>query len=66
MLHKISEFCDKIDGIKKDADHLRYLKYHTPKTPERDHMIQGLIDQIQADCYIISRDKQKYTSESED
>tara|TARA_E500000178_G_C16972263_1_gene731520 strand:- start:1108 stop:1305 length:198 start_codon:yes stop_codon:yes gene_type:complete len=61
MLHKISEFCDKIDGLKKDADMLRDLKYNHPKTPERDHMIQGLIDQIQADCFIVSRDKQDYT-----
>jgi len=61
MLHKISEFCDKIDGLKKDADMLRDLKYNQPKTPERDHMIQGLIEQIHADCFIISRDKQNYT-----
>jgi aspartokinase-like uncharacterized kinase len=60
MLHKISQFCDKIDGIKKDADRLREIKYNNPKTNHRDHMIQGLIEQIQSDCYIVSQDKQDY------
>jgi hypothetical protein len=63
MLHKISEFCDKVDAIKKDVDKLRDLKYNQPKTKERDLLIQHLIDQIQADCYIISQDKSDYTKE---
>ena len=67
MLHKISQFCDKIDGLKRDADTLRHLKYNTPKTPEREVQIQGLIDQIQADCMLLSRDRSSYTKpESED
>jgi hypothetical protein len=67
MLHKISQFCDKVDSLKRDADTLRRLKYETPKTPARDAQIQGLIDQIQADCYILSKDKQEYTKmESEE
>jgi len=67
MLHKISQFCDKVDSLKRDADTLRRLKYETPKTTARDAQIQGLIDQIQADCYILSKDKQEYTKmESEE
>jgi hypothetical protein len=65
MLHKISDFCDKIDGLKRDADKLRHLKYNTPKDKERDNLIQMLIEQIQADCYVVSRDTQDY-DKSED
>ena len=36
MLHKISDFCKKIDSIKAQADKLYNLKYNQPKTPERD------------------------------
>jgi len=60
MLHKISAFCDKMESINKDVQKLRDLKYNQPKTPERDLQIQSLIDQIQADCYLVSQDKQAY------
>jgi hypothetical protein len=36
MLHKISDFCNKIDGLKKTSDRLYNLKYNNIKTPERD------------------------------
>ena len=36
MLHKISDFCLKVDGLKKTSDNLYNLKYNNPKTPERD------------------------------
>lgn len=58
MLHKISEFCDKIDSIKRDADKLRELKYGGSKVDV--HIINSLIEQIQADCYIVSKDKSAY------
>jgi len=58
MYHKISEFCDKIDGIKKDADRLREMKYGANKANTVE--IDNLIQQIQSDCYIISQDKGKY------
>lgn len=58
MLHKISQFCDKIDSIKKDADKLRELKYGANKASNVE--IDNLIAQIQADCYLVSRDKSKY------
>ena len=44
MYHKISEFCDKIDSIKKDADRLREMKYGANKaaTVEIDNLIQQI------------------------
>ena len=58
MLHKISELCDKIDGIKKDADRLRELKYGPIKASDVE--IDNLIAQIQSDCYLVSQDKSPY------
>ena len=60
MLHKISQFCDKINTINKMAEDLRVLKYQTPKSNERDLKIQHLIDTIQADCLIVANDKGDY------
>jgi len=58
MYHKISEFCDKIDSIKKDADRLREMKYGANKAATIE--IDNLIQQIQSDCLIVSQDKGKY------
>jgi hypothetical protein len=58
MLHKISDFCDKIDSLKKDADRLRKMKYGTPKS--RDSEINHLIETIQHQCYMLSQDKSEY------
>ena len=60
MLHKISDFCDKIDSVKKMSDDLRALKYNAPKTKERDSQIQNLIETIQADCLLLANDKGDY------
>jgi len=60
MLHKISDFCNKIDTIKKMSDDLRVLKYETPKSDERDLRVQNLIDTIQADCLVVANDKGDY------
>ena len=60
MLHKISKFCDKINSINKMAEDLRVLKYQTPKSKERDLKIQHLIETIQADCLVVSKDKGTY------
>ena len=59
MLHKISDFCDKIDSIKKMSDILREMKYGTNKsaTAEIDNMIAA----IQHDCLMVSQDKSEYT-----
>lgn len=59
MLHKISEMCDKIDSIKKDADRLREMKYGPVKRTKTE--IDNLIAQIQSDCLLISQDKSPYT-----
>ena len=58
MYHKISEFCDKIDSIKKDADRLREMKYGASKAATIE--IDNLIQQIQSDCLVISKDKGNY------
>jgi hypothetical protein len=58
MIHKISQLCDKIDGLKKDADRLRQAKYGTPKRTTAE--IDSIIAQIQADCLLISQDKTPY------
>ena len=63
MLHKISDFCKKIDSIKTMSDRLMKIKYNQPKSTARDLEVQSLIDAIQSDCYIISQDKQDYTKE---
>ena len=65
MLHKISQFCDKINTINKMAEDLRVLKYKTPKSRERDFRVQNLIDTIQADCLLIANDKSDYGKEKD-
>ena len=60
MLHKISQFCDKINTINKMAEDLRVLKYQTPKSSERDFKVQNLIETIQADCLLLAKDKGTY------
>ena len=58
MLHKISEFCDKIDSIKKMADRLRDMKYGPIKSPKGE--IDNMIQTIQADCLLVASDKGEY------
>ena len=60
MLHKISDFCKKIDSIKAQADKLYTLKYRHPKTPERDAQVAELIDDIQSTCLLIAKDNKPY------
>ena len=59
MLHKISELCDKIDSIKKDADRLREMKYGPVKGSNAE--IDNLIAQIQSDCLLVSKDRTPYS-----
>ena len=63
MLHKISDFCDKIDSIKRMSDKLRDMKYGQPKATRQD--IDTLIETIQADCLAVSMDKSKYWKPNE-
>ena len=66
MLHKISQFCDKINSINKMAEDLRVLKYNTPKSKERDLKVQNLIETIQADCLLVAKDKGDYAKNNFD
>ena len=58
MLHKISALCDKIDSLKKSADHLRFLKYGENKAPRE--IIDNTIASIQAECLLIAKDQSDY------
>ena len=58
MLHKISALCDKIDSLKKSADHLRNMKYGEVKAPRVE--IDDSIATIQAECLLIANDKSNY------
>ena len=58
MIHKISEFCDKIDTIKKMSDRLRDMKYGPVKHDKM--IIDNMIQTIQADCLLIANDKGEY------
>ena len=62
MIHKISEFCDKIDSIKLMADRLRDMKYG--KVKFADGEIDNMIQAIQSDCLLVASDKQKYEKKS--
>ena len=64
MIHKISEFCDKIDSIKLMADRLRDMKYGNVKFADGE--IDNMIQVIQADCLLLASDKQKYEKKSLD
>ena len=60
MIHKISDFCLKVDGIKKTSDRLYNLKYNNPKTPERDAEVDNLVADIQATSKLIANDTGPY------
>jgi len=60
MLHKISDFCKKIDSLKSQSDKLYNLKYNHPKTPERDAEVNHLIDDIQSTCKLLANDTKPY------
>ena len=63
MLHKISQMCDKIDSIKRDADRLREMKYGENKQSTSE--IDNVIAQIQSDCYLVSQDRSPYAKEDD-
>ena len=58
MNHKISEFCDKIDSVKKMSDRLRQMKYGPLGASKLE--IDLMIETIQADCLLLANDKGKY------
>jgi|TARA_B100001750_G_scaffold236257_1_gene239852 hypothetical protein len=60
MIHKVSELCNKIDGIKKVADRLRDIKYNQPKSQVRDAEVDNMISDIQSQCRLVANDKGVY------
>ena len=60
MIHKISDLCKKIDGLKTLSTKLYEVKYNNPTTPERDAEVNHLIEDIQATCRLIANDKKPY------
>ena len=58
MNHKISEFCDKIDSVKKMSDRLRQMKYGPLGASKLE--INLMIETIQADCLLLAKDKGEY------
>ena len=60
MIHKITDLCKKIDGLKTLSTKLYEVKYNNPKTPERDAEVNHLIEDIQATCRLIANDNKPY------
>ena len=63
MNHKISEFCDKIDSIKKMSDRLRSMKYGPLGASKQE--IDVMVETIQAECLLVASDKGKYVKREE-
>jgi len=64
MLHKISQFCDKIDNLKRMSNKLRTMKYGNPKSSDEE--IDNMILDIQSECLLLASDKSKYENNYED
>ena len=62
MLHRISDFCKKIDSIQAQSNRLYDMKYKQTKTPERDAEINHLIADIQSQCKLLGSDKNPYNT----
>ena len=60
MIHKVSDLCKKINGIKTVSDRLYKLKYNKPKSPERDAEVDNMIVDIQSQCILVASDKGNY------
>ena len=60
MIHKVSDFCKKIDGLKTISDRLYNTKYNQPKTPSRDAEVDNMIEDIQATCKLIANENKPY------
>ena len=57
MLHKVSDFCDRIKKIHEQAEELRKAKYEDKLPKEK---IDVIIEDLQFQMYLLSNDKQKY------
>jgi len=58
MLHKISDFVNKIKIMNEEAHKLYVMKYHTPKDTQEN--IDNQIQSIQAMALLIAHDTRKY------
>jgi|TARA_R110001592_G_scaffold73584_3_gene224405 hypothetical protein len=58
MLHKISDFVNKIKVMNEEAHKLYVMKYHTPKASGAS--IDNQIQNIQAMAHMIANDKSDY------
>ena len=57
MLHKISDFCKKIDSIQDQSNRLYDMKYKQLKLLRQDAEINHLIEDIQSQCKLLGNDK---------
>ena len=64
MLHKISQFCNKIDNLKRMSNKLRTMKYGNPKASDEE--IDNMIVDIQSECLLLANDKSKYENVYDD
>ena len=60
MLHKISDFVNKIKVMNEEAHKLYVMKYHTPKDTQEN--IDNKIQSIQAMALLIANDTREYSS----
>ena len=60
MLHKISDFVNKIKVMNEEAHKLYVMKYHTPKDTQSN--IDNQIQSIQAMALLIANDTREYSS----
>ena len=60
MIHKVSDLCKKVDGLKIISDRLYNTKYNQPKTTSRDAMVNSMIEDIQSTCKLIASDNKPY------
>ena len=58
MLHRISDFVNKIKVMNEEAHKLYVMKYHTPKDTQEN--IDNQIQSIQAMALLIAHDTRKY------
>lgn len=57
MIHKVSDFVEKIHSVNKMAERLYHLKYvEKANRTEIDH----LIETIKFDCLMIAKDNEPY------
>ena len=59
MLHKISDFCKRIEVMNSEAKRLYNMKYNIPKAPQVE--IDNQIQNIQSMALSIAKDTSDYS-----